>query len=74
MNKEENTLEILLSNLIIRVTCLEKMLIDKGVLDQDELAKNIYDLTVLVARNVMKNTPGSEELEDLIKNINKQVH
>jgi hypothetical protein len=72
MNKKEAedlTTHVLIADILVRVTALEKILIAKGVCTQDELTEEIKKLTTILAKNILQrsNVPG--DLDELINEL-----
>jgi hypothetical protein len=72
MNKKEAedlTTHVLIADILVRVTALEKILIAKGVCTQDELTEEIKKLTTILAKSILQksNVPG--DLDELIHEL-----
>lgn len=60
--------EILITNLLIRISALEKVLINKGIVSLEELVKETKELTITLAKEILeKSNVGNIEqiLSDL---------
>lgn len=57
-----------LTNLLIRVTCLENMLISKKILDQQELINEIKIATEKTIKSFLKDIP-SKDKDFILKNL-----
>ena len=60
-NDADMSMQMLLSNVLIRITVLETLLKQKGVITSEELEKEVGAMTELLVKavedNIIKNTP-----------------
>lgn len=70
MDKENFETDVLISTLIIKIASIEKLLISKGLIKEDELAKEIYDMSVSIAKSILKksNSPNADAVLSTILN------
>ena len=54
MTEQEPTLDILVTDVLLRLTVLEKMLIDKGIIDHAEYVKNLEAVATSIANTVLE--------------------
>lgn len=67
--KTELTTDVLLADVMLRVTAIEKLLIEKGVFTQDELAKTTEEIAQRVAKVVLEKAQASKTVEDFVANL-----
>ena len=68
MSDEFNN-EAMITSAWVRLTCLENILITKGIIDAAEYAAMVLDITTNVMRRVLKNVKTPEEIEVIIKEL-----
>jgi hypothetical protein len=59
-------------DLIIRVFCLEKILIQKNIITKEELTKELSDISERLVRDVLKAANYSGDIEKAISEFNKK--
>lgn len=65
--------EIMIADILLRITVLEKLLVSKGLLNQEEINAMMEDLSSKVLKSILEtsNVPGNhEEILESIK-VNK---
>lgn len=61
--KEPNT-DILVADMMLRITALEKLLIEKGLLTKEELAATTDELAKRVAQVVLEKIQAAKQAEE----------
>lgn len=69
--KKELTSEFLLADIMLRITSLEKILLEKGVFTQEELSVTTDEIAKRVAKVVLEKAQASKHLEDLVTDLQK---
>ena len=70
MSDEYNN-EALITSAWVRLTCLENILISKGVIDAAAYTAMVLDITTNVMRRVLKNVKTPEEIDAIIKELSE---
>ena len=68
-NKAEITNDVLIADIMLRITAIEKLLIDKGAFTQAELAQATDDIAKRVAKVVLEKAEASKSMEDFLANL-----
>lgn len=55
------------NSLLIRVSCLEKLLISKGITTSEELKNEAFELSSSVIRLFLSKYKNHDEVEDIIR-------
>ena len=71
--KNELTSDIMLADIMLRVTAMEKLLIDKGILNQAELAAVNDEIAKKVAKVVLERAQASKNLEEFVSDLEKSA-
>lgn len=66
MKNKEASDSLLLMDALLRITVLEKILIDKGILNANELNLLNQEFTKKVARSVLEKANISEDLDKVL--------
>lgn len=67
--KMELTTDMLLADVMLRLTAIEKLLIEKGILTQEELSLVTDEIAKKVAKVVLEKAQGSKDIEDFINKL-----
>ncbi len=67
--KVELTTDVLLADVMLRITALEKLLIEKNVFTQEELAATTDEIAKRVAKVVLEKANASKDIEDFISKL-----
>lgn len=68
--KELNT-DILVADVMLRITALEKLLIEKGVFTQAELSATTDEIAKKVAKVVLEKAKVSKNIEEFVATLEK---
>jgi len=71
--KNELTSDIMMADIMLRVTAMEKLLIDKGILNQAELAATNDEIAKKVAKVVLERAQASKNLEEFVADLEKSA-
>jgi hypothetical protein len=72
MNKKpEDELQeyLMMAEVLLRITSLEKLLFDKGIISQEELLKVMDEVSSHAAKSILAKSNKAGELDKIIKNI-----
>lgn len=69
--KNEFTSDIMMADIMLRVTAMEKLLIDKGILNQAELAAVNDEIAKKVAKVVLERAQASKNLQEFVADLEK---
>ena len=71
MKNEENDLKniALMSDILIKITAMERLLIAKGLITTNELAKEVNDISRVIARSMLKSAKVTGDLDKIIDNL-----
>ena len=67
--KNELTTDILLADIMLRVTAMEKLLIEKQVFTQEELTKATEEIAQRVAKVVLEKAQAAKDLGELVSSL-----
>lgn len=68
-NKQEITNDILMADVMLRVTAIEKLLIEKGIFTQEELSQSTEEIAKRVAKVVLEKAQASKNVEEFIADL-----
>jgi hypothetical protein len=68
-NKKEITSDVMLADLMLRVTSLETILVSKGIFTKEEFSQINEEIAKKVAKIVLEKTKTSKEADDFIANL-----
>lgn len=67
--KNELTTDVLLADIMLRVTAMEKLLIEKKVFTQEELTKATEEIAQRVAKVVLEKAQAAKDLGTLVSSL-----
>lgn len=70
--KQEVTNDVLMADLMLRITAMEKLLIEKSVFTQAELIATTEEIAKKVAKIVLEKAQASKSVEEFISNLESQ--
>ena len=65
----ELTTDVLLADVMLRLTALEKLLIEKGTFTQEELAQATDEIAQKVTKIVLEKANASKDVEEFIAKL-----
>lgn len=68
-NKTEITNDVLIADTMLRVAAVEKLLIEKGVITQEELSVATEEIAKRVAKIVLEKAQSSKTIEEFISSL-----
>jgi hypothetical protein len=68
-NKQDITTDMLMADVMLRITAIEKILIDKGIFSVEELQASTKEIAERVTKVVMEKAASSKNLEDFISKL-----
>lgn len=68
-NKQELTNDVLMADVMLRITAIEKLLIDKGVFSQEELNQTTEEIAKRVAKVVLEKAQASKNIEEFVSSL-----
>ncbi len=68
-NKQELTNDVLMADVMLRVTAIEKLLIEKGVFTQEELTKTTEEIAQRVAKVVLEKAQASKSVDEFVASL-----
>jgi hypothetical protein len=69
LDQKEITSDILIADIMLRVTAMEKLLIEKGLFTQEELTAATEEFAKKVAKIVLEKANSKKTLEDLMSSL-----
>jgi predicted protein tyrosine phosphatase len=69
IDQQEITNDILMADVMLRITALEKLLIEKGLFTQEELTVATEDIAKRVAQVVLEKAESSKDIKDFISKL-----
>jgi hypothetical protein len=67
--KQELNNDVLMADVMLRVTAIEKLLIEKGVFTQEELTAATEEIAKRVAKVVLEKVQASKNLEEFVSKL-----
>lgn len=67
--KNELTTDVLLADIMLRLTAVEKLLIEKKAFTQEELSKTTDEIAQRVAKVVLEKAQAAKNLGELVTNL-----
>jgi TPP-dependent pyruvate/acetoin dehydrogenase alpha subunit len=67
--KVEITTEVLLADVMLRITAIEKLLIEKGIFTQEELSTSTDEIAKRVAKVVLEKAQASKSVDEFINTL-----
>lgn len=67
--KTELTNDVLVADIMLRLTAIEKLLIEKGVLTTEELAAATEEIAKRVAKVVLEKAQAAKKIEELTASL-----
>ena len=68
-DKRELTNDILMADVMLRITAMEKLLIEKGVFTQEELSAATEEIAKRVAKVVLEKAQSSKNVDEFIASL-----
>ena len=68
-NKQDITTDMLMADVMLRITAMEKILIDKGIFTVEELQASTKEIAERVTKVVMEKAASSKNIEDFISKL-----
>ena len=72
-SKSELAADIMMADVMLRITAIEKLLIEKGVFTQTELANTTEEIAKRVAKVVLEKAQASKNLEEFVSDLEKSA-
>jgi hypothetical protein len=69
--KANLTNDILMMDLMLRLTSMERLLLEKGVFTKEELLKIVEDVATKASQTVIEKANSAKGVEDFISNLEK---
>jgi TPP-dependent pyruvate/acetoin dehydrogenase alpha subunit len=69
LDQQEITSDILITDAMLRITALEKLLIEKGVFTQAELTAATEEIAKKAAQRVLEKAKSSKDIQDFISKL-----
>lgn len=73
-SKQELTNDVLMADVMLRITAIEKLLIEKGVFTQEELSTTTEEIAKRVAKVVLEKAQASKSVDEFISNLEAQAN
>lgn len=73
-SKQELTNDVLMADVMLRVTAIEKLLIEKGVFTQEELNKTTEEIAQRVAKVVLEKAQASKSVEEFVAKLEETAN
>ena len=68
-DKKEITNDVLMADVMLRITAVEKLLIEKGVFTQAELTEATEEIAKRVAKVVLEKAQASKKVGELVASL-----
>jgi len=68
-NKQGLNNDILIADVMLRITAMEKLLIEKGIFTTEELTKSTEEIAQRVAKVVMEKVQASKNVQEFIDDL-----
>jgi len=70
-SKSELTSEILIADIMLRITAMEKLLLEKNLFTKEELLATTQDIAKSVAKVILEKAQSSKDIDDFIHSLEK---
>lgn len=67
--KEDVSDSMLLADALLRVKAMENLLISKGLFTREELAKEMEDITITIAKKLLEKANVTGDLDQILQEI-----
>lgn len=69
--EDENDLKniALMSDILIKITAVERLMISKGIITSEELAKEINDISRIIAKSMLSSAKVTGDLDKIIDDL-----
>jgi hypothetical protein len=67
--KNEFTNEMMLADALLRLKTLENLLLDKGIISQDDFSKEMISVATKIAKSILQKANVSGDLDIIIKDL-----
>jgi dihydrodipicolinate synthase/N-acetylneuraminate lyase len=70
-NKEDNELQniALMTDILIKVTAMERLLVVKNIITNEELSKEINAISRIIAKSILKTAKVTGDLDKIIDDL-----
>jgi len=68
---ETLTSDILIADIMLRLTAIEKLLIDKNILAKEELLSTTQEIAKSVSKVILEKAQSSKDIDDFIHSLEK---
>lgn len=66
-------MDVMLADVMLRLTAMEKLLISKGIFTQDELVACTEDIAKKIAKGILEKMQSSKTIEEFVSNLETAV-
>lgn len=74
IDPKEFASDIMLADVMLRVTAMEKLLVEKGIFTKDELANTTEEIAKSVAKVVIEKATKSKNMDDFIASLESSAN
>jgi TPP-dependent pyruvate/acetoin dehydrogenase alpha subunit len=71
--KPELTSDILIADVMLRITAIEKLLIEKGVFTQEELTAATEEIAKHVAKVVLEKAQATKSIDEFVASLSPEA-
>jgi TPP-dependent pyruvate/acetoin dehydrogenase alpha subunit len=68
-SKKEITNDVLMADVMLRITAIEKLLIEKGIFTKEELNATTEEIAKRVAKVVLEKVQASKDIDEFISSL-----
>lgn len=66
---DDLNMDVLIADLMLRVTTLERLLVSKGLLSESEMTKMSEEIAAKIAKTILEKVGASKEIEKLVEDL-----
>jgi len=71
--KVDFTNDVIMADLMLRLTAMESLLLDKGLFTKEEMLKVVDEIATKASNMVMQKAIESKNVEDFVANLSKPI-
>jgi hypothetical protein len=70
MDKPNNSFDLIVADLMLRVSVLEKLLVDKNIISKEEWLVSIEEIAKKAADNIIEQVKANKSVDDILSTLN----
>jgi hypothetical protein len=73
IKEEDLAIQLYIADLLIRISVLEKLVVDKGLITEEDLLKQAENITSKIAKHIIDKSSTPQEMDKLIEELKQSV-